>query len=731
MSKMTIKILLLFLVVSIQAQQEPIRVGLILSGGGAKGFAHIGVLKALEETGVSVDYIGGTSMGSIVGALYASGYTAAEIEQIALDLDFQNYLEEEIARPNKPFYLKEAEDKYTVKLKVRDNKIVLPSGWTNGLHVMNKLSKYTQHVSAINDFSQLPIPFLCIATDLESGKQVILKKGDLAQSVRASAAFPTVLKPIEIDGKLLVDGGLVNNFPVEEVKKMGADFLIGVEVSSHELYKKEELESIVKIMEQMVSYQMVTDADTTKYKDVDLYIKPVDEAYSTFSFDKAREIIDFGYQKTIEQIESLNNLALKQGKHKVVKKKVVVLDKFVVEKINVSGNEKYNYSYIIDKAQIKLGKIISFEDLFNGINRLWATDNFSQIQHKVVMNGGEGTIYIDVKESPKSAYIQIGPHYDEVFDLGVTLNWSDKQLLFDRDYLSTDFIVGKNLRYNFNYFVDNGIHLSVGLQSVYQGFDYDADFETGESSFPEVYDDKNLSFQNISNKLNFQYVYRDHFAWGFGLKHQFFRIKDIGEDREIVEDFNTEGVYTYLKYDTYDNKMHPKSGTFFIAEGDWYLAAQKKDLNFKPFAQGKMKFGHVFSIRDKTTLQIQTEAGITFNENPFPFLDFHLGGTQDYATDRIISLYGYPLATFGNSSYLKSGVCLKYEFAKNQFIGVRANAARAEQNFLEKFDFFSNTHKGLSVYYGARTLAGPVELSLSRSPELDKHYFTVRVGYWF
>jgi NTE family protein len=100
MSKMTIKILLLFLVVSIQAQQEPIRVGLILSGGGAKGFAHIGVLKALEETGVSVDYIGGTSMGSIVGALYASGYTAAEIEQIALDLDFQNYLEEEIARPN-------------------------------------------------------------------------------------------------------------------------------------------------------------------------------------------------------------------------------------------------------------------------------------------------------------------------------------------------------------------------------------------------------------------------------------------------------------------------------------------------------------------------------------------------------------------------------------------------------------------------------------------------------
>ena len=181
--------------------KKDLKVGLVLSGGGAKGFAHVGVLKVLEEAGVRVDYIGGTSMGAIVGAMYASGYNAKEIDSLIRTFDFDKIMQDQIPRKSKPFYEKQNGEKYAITLPVEKRKVGLPKALSKGQNVLNLTSELLQHVDTIKDFNKLPIPFFCIATNLETGKQELLNSGFLPRAVQASGAFPTLLEPIEIDGK--------------------------------------------------------------------------------------------------------------------------------------------------------------------------------------------------------------------------------------------------------------------------------------------------------------------------------------------------------------------------------------------------------------------------------------------------------------------------------------------------------------------------------------------------
>lgn len=714
--------------------QKPLKVGLVLSGGGAKGFAHIGILKAIDEAGLKIDYIGGTSMGAIVGSLYAAGYTGKEIESIVKTFDFENYMEDEVSRSIKPFYLKEMDDKYSVKLPVYQDKLQLPSGFSNGQNMMNQYSKYTQHISDIHDFNQLPIPFLCVATDLENGEQVVLRKGDLNDAIRASAAYPTVVKPIEIDGKLLADGGIVNNFPVVEVRNMGADFLIGVEVASHDLYTKKDLFSAVNIMEQMVSYQMVNEKMTKKCDLTDMYFRPVSKNFSTFSFDKADSIIDVGYRFAMQKIDSLKILAQLNPVTNHVINRNVVLNRFVVKAINISGNSHYPYSYMIEKLQLKIGKIVSFDNLADGINRLWSTDNFTQISHKVLLDNGEGTIVIDIQESPVKQFVKIGGHYDERFGAGVVVNYTHKQLLFGNDYLSADVVMGEKFRYNFNYFVDNGVHMSIGLQSVFQRFDFTTDFTNKNTTFDATLNKRSIDFLSFTNKINFQLVYRDNFAVGFGAEHNYYysAFKNINTDdsNDLVNN-SFYNLYTYLKFDSFDDRMFPKKGSTFDAEGKWYVGSTDNSDSFRPFLQGKVTFGRAFTLYRKFFGIIKSEAGMSFRENKNPYLDFHVGGMNDNYLYHYTSFYGLPYEAIGNNSYLKSAFTLNYEWRKNHFIGLTGNITRVEKNFLADFNLINNTLSGWGLHYGIKSLAGPIEIIYSRSPQVDKNFWSVKYGFWF
>ena len=201
MSRLTV---ILFLFVSsftllAQNLEKRPKIGLVLSGGGAKGFAHIGVLKVIEEAGIKIDYIGGTSMGAVIGGLYASGYNATQIDSIFHSTNFDELINDYIPRGSKNFYEKRNDELYAIVLPFNKFKIGIPEALSKGMYNFNLLTRLTRNVKDINDFNQLPIPFFCIATDIEKGEQVLLNKGNLAQAMLASSAFPSLFSPSAFD----------------------------------------------------------------------------------------------------------------------------------------------------------------------------------------------------------------------------------------------------------------------------------------------------------------------------------------------------------------------------------------------------------------------------------------------------------------------------------------------------------------------------------------------------
>jgi NTE family protein len=230
-------------------QQRP-KVGLVLSGGGAAGLAHIGAIKVLEEAGIQIDYVAGTSMGSLVGGLFAMGYTAAEMEKVVKDMDWESLLADGIPRSDLTFEYKEQLEKYFYDFPINQGKLQLPTGLIAGTNITNMLAGLSWPAYNIKLFNQLPRPFLCIGADVVTGQEVVLKSGTLHDALRASMAIPTVFTPVEVNGTLLIDGGFINNFPADHLKAMGADIIIGIDVQ-RELYKKNEIHSVISILKQI------------------------------------------------------------------------------------------------------------------------------------------------------------------------------------------------------------------------------------------------------------------------------------------------------------------------------------------------------------------------------------------------------------------------------------------------------------------------------------------------
>lgn len=275
-------------------QQEPYqpKVAVVLSGGGAKGLAHIGVLQALEKAGIYPDIVTGTSMGGVVGGLYALGYSADEIEGLTSNLNWGELLGNQMPFEDVAFEEKKFYGRYIVELPIIGLSPQLPKGLIEGQNLNSFLSDVTRSAHGINDFDELPIPFRCVATDIATGTRVILKDGSLAEALRATMAIPSIFTPVEIDNTLLVDGGLVRNFPVQEAIDMGADIVIGVFVSE-DLDAKEDLNTLFDILMQAASVMGAYDTREQR-KLVNFYIEPDIKGFSTGDFNSARAIIKKG-----------------------------------------------------------------------------------------------------------------------------------------------------------------------------------------------------------------------------------------------------------------------------------------------------------------------------------------------------------------------------------------------------------------------------------------------------
>ena len=729
------KLLLLIFIfpIVVFGQQKQPKVGLVLSGGGAKGFAHVAILKEIDRAGIQLDYIGGTSMGAVVGGLYAVGYSGVQIEEIIKNTDFVNVLRDRLPRSTSTFFEKENGEKTKITLPANKGKVGLPKGVSRGQNVLNLLFELLDDKESINDFSKLPIPFYCIATDVETGKGVLLEKGSLALALRASSSFPTLLNPVTINNKLLVDGGIANNFPVSIMKSKGMDIVIGVDVEGR-LYEKEKLTSAIAILNQIVSYQMYHKTENEKEK-LDVYIHPDIFEFSVVDFDKKHKIIEKGELVAEKFSKVFKEIAAKQQLKKNVKTVNINTSKRYISKINLIGSHYYTRAFVLGKLNIKEGDSISRQEISKRINLLSATKNYNRIDYHLEKQNDESyQLNFDLKESNDNATLSLGAHYDFLYKSGILANYSQKHLIRKNDLFSLDVILGDNLRYNLNYFVDNGFYISYGFKSRYNHFRSSSKFNPVLSQFPTL-NNIDLKYTDFTNQIFVQTTFDRKFALGVGIEHKHLKASTetitSGGNETVIDNSEYFSAFGYLKLDTYDKKYFVTKGYFADLNFKWYVKSTDFNNNFNSFAQAKGTLGFATTIANKLTFQNTNEAGFTLNNSASDIFDFHLGGYNQNYINTFVSLYGYDFAELSDKSFLKSEFHLRYALAEKHYASFIANYARLEGNVFKDIDIFQDIKSGYALGYSYNSIIGPIEIKYSWSPDNNQNYWLFNLGFWF
>ena len=709
------------------------KVGLVLSGGGAKGLAHIGVLKVIDSLGIKVDYIGGTSMGAVVGGLYASGYTANQLDSIFSKIDVDALLQDYTPRESKSFYEKRNDEIYALTLPFNNFKLGLPSGLSKGLYNFNLMSRLTQHVSDVRDFDKLPIPFLCIATDVETGEQIVLDEGILAQAIIASGALPTLYSPVEINGRLLIDGGVVNNYPIEELKNRGIDFIIGIDVQDG-LKNREQLKDVTAVLSQINNFSMIEKMEG-KRSLTNIYIKPDIKGFSVVSFDKGQEIIKKGNEKANEFIKEL--LPLRNIDERPTTFKVIKNDSIFIRDITFNKLENFTRAYVLGKLKIKRNTKIPMTQIEKGISNLNATQNFSAISYSFEKTQSGERLALNLKENKSNTFLKFGIHYDDLYKSGALINYTHKKLIAKNDVASLDVILGDNFRYNFDYYIDNGFYWSFGFNSKFNSFNRNiaTDFANGIIFTDLGINSVNIDFTDITNQAYVQTIFAQKFSFGAGLEFKYLNIKSetLENSTPIFDKSNYLSAFGYLKYDSFNQKYFPKKGWSFSGDLKTFLYSSDYTNLFERFSIARADAGIVFEPIKRTTIKLQTEGGFAIGERTISFFDFVLGGYGFVSVNNIKPFMGYDFLSLAGDSYVKGTITADYEIYKKHHINFTANFANVGNRIFEHTEDWLSKPKytGYGVGYGMEAIIGPLEIKHSWSPETKDHHTWFSVGFWF
>lgn len=728
----------------------PPKVGLVLSGGGAKGLAHIGAIKVIEESGVKIDFIGGTSMGAIVGALYASGYSAHELDSIFKVTDFTKLIQDNVPRGAKTFYEKEDSERYALALPFTNFSISFPQAISGGQNIYNELVRLLYHVKDVQDFKKLPIPFLCVATNVETGEEVMLDQGYLPEAIMASGTFPSLFEPSEIDGDILIDGGVVNNYPIDKIQAMGADVIIGVDVQ-HNLSTRESLMSATEILLQINNYRTVNDMKKKAAK-TDIYIRPEIDDFSVIDFGRSKAIVKSGEEAAKTKEQELQDLAQRQNNLRVSKQRVQPIDSLTINRMIIRGNDQYTRGYIKGKLRFNLAEKISFDDLKQGMNNLSATGNFKAIRYELISNGLGTDLVLKLKENPTKMFMKLSAHYDDLYKSAALINLTKKNFFMKDDVASFDFILGDHVRYNMQYYLDKGYYWSFGVNSKFTDFDEEIDFGLIQSNFNVPNDPNirqiNLDVTDLTNQIYLQTVLQEEFAFTIGAEHKLLRYStrtlnqfegEVAEEslanppeRTYFENSNYFSTFGKITLDTYDDKYFPTKGLYFDSDFHLYLFSSDFNENFKEFSVGKAKLGTVIPLSHNLSFNVETEGGVKFGTSGVTSFDFVLGGFGNDFVNNFVPFFGYDFLSLPGNSFVKAYGRLDYRFAPKNHLLFSANFANVDDDLFRTGDWFSEpTFSGYGLGYGFESFIGPIQIYYSWTPEIKNDSIFFSIGYWF
>jgi len=399
------------------------KIGLVLGGGGAKGAAHVGVLKVIEELRIPIDFVAGTSMGAIIGGLYASGMTPKQIGDELRAMDWPKVFNDKTPRPDRPLQRKLDDRDYLVKKKpgFKDGEIKLPLGVIQGQNFALALTRLTLPVEGITDFDQLPIPFRAVSTDIETGDKIVLKSGHLARALHASMAVPGAFAPVEIDGRLLVDGGISDNLPIDVARDMGADIVIVVDLAD-DLKTSEELTSVLKMVGQLAALLTLRNVERQleTLRPSDVHLKPDLRDVGSGSFDKVAEAFDYGE----EAARAATSQLLRYGAsprvyeaHLAERNRVKPEPLPVIDFVRLDNESRLSDALLTARLNIELGAPLDVAAVETGIANLYGLDVFQSVRYEVVEDGAQtGLLVTAVEKAWGPDYLQFGIALAQEFD---------------------------------------------------------------------------------------------------------------------------------------------------------------------------------------------------------------------------------------------------------------------------------------------------------------------------
>ena len=717
----------------LQAQTDTVKVGLVLSGGGAKGMAHLGVLKVLEEEKVWPCCISGTSIGSIVGAYYAAGYTADEIRENFNRTDFDALMLDQLPRRYLPLYLKQTgrNEFFYFPLDLKHWTLRLPGGFSHSQLFFNKLFEDLYAIQYVENYDSLPVRVRFVATDLVTGKSVVFRHGSIPRAVVASSAIPSIVSPLKIDGKLLSDGGVVNNYPLEQVKEMGARTVIGSDVQGT-LLKASEIQSIADILDQIMSIHMYADMPL-KRRQTDIYLRPPVMNFSVTDFSNMDTLYRLGYREALRHKSSFRRYARpgmplrpKRVRHPDT---LVFRDIIITNPANAKQKE-----LILWKTGFQAGHKIAFKDFINGINYLYGTGDYDQIHYWVkpgdtlVMNLVTDTVRFKFK----TAF-----HYSPLQRLELLAGFTGKRLLTDHDVLDLEMIAGSQFRYNLNYLIDNGYHMGFGWHSSWHHWEKNVGFRL---MFPEV---ENPSFQQMdlhtsiwTNRLFFQGIASTNVNFHVGLEHR----KSImntsifsGERPNLKYYFDRTdnyGMFVSFFYDDLNDYYFPEYGIRITADYHHFFASDNTYEKPNPFHRVSLAVTASRLHGKHLSSSYILASSVVTGDSIAPSSYTYVGGMAAFVpTTMLQPFYSRPYMDFRTSGFVFFQPQLQYRWHKNHFfrLGVQSILYEKPPQRLKQYGFNYN----LYFRYGFRSYFGPIFVTLAWEPVTGRWNTGMEIGFRF
>ena len=726
--------------ISINAQdtRERPRVGLVLSGGGAHGIAHLGVIKVMEEAGLRPDLITGVSMGSIIGGLYSLGYSADSLQKILKGINWKVILSNKIPENKVIFLEKEHFANSAISLPLSSRKILLPSGLINGQQAENMLSYLAWPAADINDFSKLPIPFLCVATDIIRYKKVDLKTGYLPDAIRASFSVPSIFTPLKIDSLLLLDGGLIRNFAATEARDMGADIIIGSYVGFNG-YKADKLMTIGGIMEQIAMFRSLDDFEDEK-KLVNVLIRPNTNKLSIIQFDNVDSLIQRGYEAALPYKQYFRKLAdslNKIGPQKPIK---YILNKksYTFSQIEITGNRTYSYEQILGVLDIKPGQKVDKELLTDRIELLYGKAWFDKVKFRVINRNDSLILNIDCIEKPASM-LYGSVHYDNALQSGLIFEISMKNLLTQRSVINLGSRIGQYFRVDLNclQFIDKN-----------QVFGMSANFYSDNTLLPllELRKEKGeVISRNFTPGLSINKRIGLNNLMGISVNYENLNLLLHYISDAHLKNFSYNyitAIYDY-KINTLDKKNFPNRGSIFnfsVSTSKLQSAELKTDTSSTDFTRnnrGEFSFDRFYAMHVSIDHYFYTAGRATFSiGGDLLFItkcdsitaqnNFYLLGGFESISKRSVPMVGFQPNEIPVKKLAGIRTAFDVELLEDFHMNIMANLfAAQEANRNSGFSLLS----GIGVGAGYMSVIGPIKIGLMYGSYKKEEYFNRIKGY--